>query len=397
MKTLIKILIFSLFVISCRNAENKNENKVITFDLKELPKLTTVKLTDLGFVDIEYIPLETNEQSIISGTNDVFMPIKIIVGERFYLIKHFNTILKFQNNGLFVTKIGTVGRGPNEFTVAHDANIEEKCQNIYLLARWQKKFFVYSERGELIKTIHIPFSPNVFSFLENGILCYSENSMGNIGNSYDLIDFNGMIIKSFPNKFPLIIHDAHYIDNENLFYKFDRRLFKKEIYSDTVYVYENEDFKPHLVIQTGNKLITPKARSEFDRLYLGKNYISPLRLFEFGEFVFYEFIYKIELPDNILIYSYIGSKKSNYQALINGNQGIINDLDGGPNIFPRTIKDDNTIIALVDALQIKTHVVSETFKNSKPKYPEKMKELEKLANNLKETDNPVLMIVKLKN
>ena len=75
----------------------------------------------------------------------------------------------------------------------------------------------------------------------------------------------------------------------------------------------------------------------------------------------------------------------------------MNDLDGGPNIFPRTIKDDNTIIALVDALQIKTHVVSETFKNSKPKYPEKMKELEKLANNLKETDNPVLMIVKLKN
>ena len=31
-----------------------------------------------------------------------------------------------------------------------------------------------------------------------------------------------------------------------------------------------------------------------------------------------------------------------------------------------------------------------------PKYPEKKKELEKLANSLKETDNPVLIIVRLK-
>ena len=32
----------------------------------------------------------------------------------------------------------------------------------------------------------------------------------------------------------------------------------------------------------------------------------------------------------------------------------------------------------------------------KPEFPEKKKELEKLANSLKETDNPILMIVKLK-
>jgi len=36
------------------------------------------------------------------------------------------------------------------------------------------------------------------------------------------------------------------------------------------------------------------------------------------------------------------------------------------------------------------------FKNSSPEYPEKKKELEKLANTLKETDNPVLVLVRLK-
>jgi len=71
-------------------------------------------------------------------------------------------------------------------------------------------------------------------------------------------------------------------------------------------------------------------------------------------------------------------------------------LDGGPGFFPKTIKDDNTIIGWVDAQKLKSHVASEEFKNSKPKYPGKKKELEKLANSLKETDNPVLVLVSLK-
>ena len=116
-----------------------------------------------------------------------------------------------------------------------------------------------------------------------------------------MIDTNGVIIKSFPNRYPFKNHDSYSTSGENLFYHFDKRLFKKEVYSDTVYCYENEEFKPHLVIQVGHKLITPQVRSEFDGLYLAKNYISPLNLFEFGEYVYYEFIYTFALPDDLNI------------------------------------------------------------------------------------------------
>jgi hypothetical protein len=128
---------------------------------------------------------------------------------------------------------------------------------------------------------------------------------------------------------------------------------------------------------------------------LAKNYITPRNFFEFGDYVYYEFTYKSDFP-NTLRYSFIGSKKGNFQILIKPEDGIINDLDGGTNILPLTIKDDNTIIGWVDAPELKTHVASEEFKNSKPKYPEKKKEIEKLANSLKETDNPVLVLVRLK-
>jgi hypothetical protein len=398
MKVFIKILIISIFVISCRNTNNQDENKIITFDLKELPKTTTVKLSDLGFVDVEYIPLETNEQSLISGIGDIFHSNSVIItGDGYFLLKHYKIILKFQGDGSFVSRIGTVGRGPNELTYVDDVNIDKESHNIYIVSGGQKKFNVYSENGEFIRTFPITLYALInFRFIDGNILCYCENHMGRIENSFTLMDTNGVIIKNYPNMFPFKKLSAYGFANENLFYQFNNQLFKKEVYSDTIYLFENMTFKPHLVIEVGDRLITPEARSKYEALYLAENYINPLNLFEFGDYVYYEFIYKFVPYGEELAYGFIGSKKNNFQALFNLEQGIINDLDGGPNIWPKTTKDDITLIGCIDALKLKTHVASESFKNSTPKYPEKKKELEKLAVSLKETDNPVLMLVRLK-
>jgi hypothetical protein len=395
MNILTRILILSLVAFSCKIEQNKDRKAVMVFDLKKLPDASIIKLSDLGFTDIEYVPLESNEQCMISGTEDLLTGNKFIIGERNYIIQRYTTILEFNTDGSFITRIGTKGRGPNEFTAAHDVKIDPNSKEIYLLAGWQKKFFVYSENGKIIRTFPITFSPSDFHFIGDNILCYSENHMGDIQNSYTLIDKTGKVIKYYPNKYPFKNHDAYGITGENLFYKFDNKLFKKEVYSDTIYSYNNEKFAPHMIIQVGDKLITPQARTEFDSRYLAENFIIPLNLFEFGDFVYYEFVYTFALP-KVLIYSFIGSKRNSFKALINTKQGIKNDLDGGPNILPKTIKDDNTVIGWVDALKLKAHVASDAFKNSTPKYPEKKKELEKLTERLKDTDNPVLVLLRLK-
>ena len=46
--------------------------------------------------------------------------------------------------------------------------------------------------------------------------------------------------------------------------------------------------------------------------------------------------------------------------------------------------------------KLKNHTASNKFKNSIPVLKNKKQELEKLAGSLKETDNPVLMLVRLK-
>jgi len=333
---------------------------------------------------------------MISSLDDLDPGNKLVFGERNCIIQQYSTILEFKTDGKFITRIGTKGRGPNEFTAVHDVNICARNQYIYLLARWQKKFFVYAENGKLLRTFPVTFSPSEFQFVDDKMLCYSENHMGDIQNSYTLIDTNGKVIKFFPNKYPFKNHDAYGIKGENLFYMFDNKLFKKEVYSDTIYLYDNGTFTPHMVIQVGEKLISPESRTKFESRYLAENFIIPLNLFEFGDYIYYEFVYKYVIPNDVLIYSFIGSKINNFKVIINTGQGFTNDLDGGPGFFPKTIKDDNTIIGWVDAQKLKSHVASEEFKNSKPKYPGKKKELEKLANSLKETDNPVLVLVSLK-
>jgi hypothetical protein len=390
MKALLSSLVIFLLVCSCQFIKNTNREQLKIFNLKELPKVTSVKLSDLGFDDIEYIPLETNDRCLVPTIND------IVIGKDYFLTHFFTQIYKFRFDGSFVSKIGTEGRGPNEFTVVHDLDIDIKNQNIYVVSAWQKKFFVYSESGVFIRSFQCPINTTNFRITEEGILCYNINSFGNVETSFNLIDSSGKSIKDFSNRYVwhLTQHNTYIFQNENQFYRFNNHLLKKEIYSDTVYSFINKDFKPYLVIEQGKRTITTKARSESNPEYIRDNFITPMNLFEFGNYIYYEFIVNLNEPGEKL--AFIGSKISKLNALIYPEKGIINDLDAGPNIWPKTIKDDNSIVTFIDVIQLKKYIASEDFKNSIPKYLNKKKKLEKLANSLKETDNPVLMVVRLK-
>ncbi|MCX6227403.1 MAG: hypothetical protein NTV01_22145, partial [Bacteroidia bacterium] len=77
------------------------------------------------------------------------------------------------------------------------------------------------------------------------------------------------------------------------------------------------------------------------------------------------------------------------------NSGLRNDYDGGVNFFKKMV-NDSTLAMWVDAWELKLHVSSRAFKNSTPKYPQKKKELERLANSLSDNDNPVLILCAFK-
>src|SRR5690606_30560914 len=106
---------------------------------------------------------------------------------------------------------------------------------------------------------------------------------------------------------------------------------------DTIYTFGNMEFKPRMIIDVGKKQVTPKVRSESDMLEINANYIQPMNLLEFGDFIYYSFVNKFVQGD-VRLYGFVGSKVGNYQSIINVGDGINNDIDGGLNILPLTTK-----------------------------------------------------------
>jgi hypothetical protein len=321
----------------------------------------------------------------------------MVFGKSFFLTHSYAIINMFRFNGSFVTKIGKEGRGPDEITVSHDVDINPKDESIYLVDGWLQKFLVYNRDGKFMRSFKCPLKAAIsFRITNDGILCYNDNNMARIKNSYILIDTIGKVIINYPNTYEWQhkMNPTYGYLHENLFYRFNDQVFKKEMYSDTVFVYRNKAFEPHLIIDVGKLRITPEARTNSPVAYIIHNFLVPEKLFECGDYIYYEFYFQPD--DENEGFSLIVSKVDNFKVLFDPEKGLINDLDGGPNIMPQTVKDNNTMVAWIEALKLKNYIASETFKNSKPKYPEKKKELEKLANSLKETDNPVLVLVRLK-
>jgi hypothetical protein len=402
MKRITLCLILIVLLIGCKNTEKYEKSSIITFNLKDNSKISTLRLSELGFSEIKYIPLESNENCMIPSIEAMVLnwgSYRIIFVDDIILIKNWNTILKFKDSGAFINRIGVEGRGPEEFLVAHDIDVNPLNKYVYLVSAWQKKINVYSENSNFLRSYSIPFyAPVSFRFIDGKILCYFDNIQGSVENSFVLMDTSGGIIKYYPNKYPYSIKNNSMfgLPHENLFYQYNNHLFKKEVYSDTIYVFEKNYFMPHMVLASGDKLISPSIRSEYDGFYIGEHYIQPLNLFEFGDYIFYGFINCTILNKVSEHFGFIGSKKNDFEVLFDLEKGIINDLDGGPDIIPVSVKDDNTLISLVDAMSFKAHVSSDKFKNVRPKYPDKKRELEKLASEIKDTDNPIIVLLRLK-
>lgn len=391
MQTLIRItVIFAMLLMDSLILSIPVECQSLKIDLRKLPAKEAVRLSDLGSTDIQYIPLETTKQNVLPEIKE------IVFGKTFFLTHSYANINMFRYNGQFVTRISKEGRGPDEITVAHDIDINPKDESIYLVDGWLQKFLVYNRDGKLMRSFKSPLKIAIdFRITNDGILCYIENNLARTNNSFILIDTLGNVIMNYPNNYKWQDKTNRTVGylHENLFYKFNGQLFKKEMYSDTVFVYRNKAFEPHFLIDVGKLRITPEARTNSPVDYIIHNFLTPQKLFEWGDYIYYEFDFQPD--DENEGFSLIASKVNNFRILFDPEKGLINDLDGGPNIMPQTVKDNNTMVAWIEAFQLKNHVASEAFKNSKPKYPEKKKDIEKLANSLKETDNPVLVLVRL--
>jgi len=343
---------------------------------------------------INYIPLDNK------------FPIGIIYSVKFtgnsvFLSAKDLGVIRFNREGKEPQIYGAVGRGPEEYVYCMSYAVNNKTDAVYVMDR-NNVIKVFANNGRYLKNINLPKSKSGFCFdnIEwfNSYLFVSQNiKMGHAEYNWIILDTLGTIINRKRNSIP------EFQGREGAgggTYTFSNKIFYWNWYNDTVFsVSENFDYKAACLFAPGEHRFPAKALPFVSLMQyenLVSKYMIPMRLFETNRHIVFEYylnkstISFIEKNSGIVFLF----SNENYATV-----GIGNDLDNGLDFQPIGYfveKDREFLFGLLYPYQIKAHVGTETFINSSPKYPEKKKELEKLANSLKETDNPVLVLVRLK-
>ncbi len=396
--------LFTLIIILFSCTQKKEVDNIV--DLTLITEPNVINLSELGS-EITYIPLETDASFLIQQIDKL-----IYEDGSYFILGSINShnevrdknapppppmmpnrsLYRFSNNGEFICHISNKGGGPSEYIDIQDFlyNKNNNTINIFILNEikefsvdgiWQKnRTLEYDEVTSL-------------GYTNNQILGYINNAEGKSEYSFVLFDANGKVINKYKNKYRFNVSTgAIYFNPECIFYQYNEILHCKELNSDTIFSFDNGTFIPKYILNQGEAKYTTDLREKSITTNLTK-YIIQKNLFESENYLFYQ--YNWEKRNNC----FIQNKSNETHYLIDNGKGLVNDLDNGPNFkIQNTINVDGTeyMVSWINAFELKAHVESSDFKNSTPKYPEKKKELEQLANSLNENDNPVLMLVKLK-
>lgn len=145
---IVNICFCILLIISCSKNRDKSSNLIININPNEATK---IKLNS-WFKRIELIPLETTNESVITGCFKM-----IDAYSRFYIQdQRQHAIFVFSKTGkfLFSTKY-LLGKGPKQYSSLVDFDINRFTNNMEILDAIQRKIKIYDSNGGFINAISL--------------------------------------------------------------------------------------------------------------------------------------------------------------------------------------------------------------------------------------------------
>ena len=384
-----KIFIFYFLIVLLNACTQQSKSEKAIINPKNFVE-KDVLLSDFGN-DIKYVPLDSSV--IFSKIHYLEVKNKLF----FIGANPKKGLLIYDQTGKFQRRIGKIGRGPGEYEYGTCFSVDSKNKRIYILER--KKILVYSFDGKFIRKICLEKFDGNFAdikYLMNKLYLFEYITYGHAKYNWLVTDtlgnYNYSKLNSIaPFKSKMGFEKEAQILNNKIYYwnYYNDTIFEiQDNKNQAAYFFSKGDFRlPHGFIKWEN----------------AHKYFWPA---SFVETKSYQFLYSTLDKYQVLSYldktknnSYIINKVRNIDIDLFINPGIINDIDAGLSFSPLWyFQEDNEeyLVNRIDAFQLKAHVASDKFKNAKPNYPKKKKELENLANSLNENDNPILMLVKLK-
>ena len=385
-KTTLILLLFIL--VGCQNKEAPQQTTVPTIiDLvSAFENKATLKLSSIAS-SVEYITLESSRKAILGGGARIFVSDSFIVSFGHKKIDLFN-----RKNGKHIREIGKYGRGPNEFESVQHVEVFDELTHTIRARGWD--FMIeYNKEGKVIRRFKKPEDlKNANPYKDNIFVGYFMNRRGNEPRKIGFYNIeNGQWIKTFPNYLRCDPKSSVGINGyEGWFYRFNDELRFKETFNDTIFAVDLNRLQPRYIFDAG-QFKPPYRIKEYYKNY----YTVHGPIIESSLFLFFKFVHKR------IGYCAVYDKQNNNCRISESTfpirtlsatkiRAFENDIDNFLPFYPMSINRNNELISAIPAYE--TH---RWFQENPEKAAKLPPELQKLKN-IKETDNPVVMIAKLR-
>ena len=414
-----KKTIFLLFIFfnltSCLKKSTIEEYPIIDI-IGSVGKYQRIYCSDY-FSSIELIPLETTEDCLLDRREDIIFNASVILmrGNR------NNNLYAFDRTGMFKNEIGKKGQGPEEYISVGPVFFNYDRPAIYVGD--MTKIMEYEYNGGFIRSINIPRPEDKaltrISYVGDNIFVGNAYYDGKNRFKYCLFNQKGDTVKTFPNHIffdragsIISTHDASLNP-----VRVDNRLYLKDYINDTLYILTDKDKQPSLVFEF-KKHTFSKERLENSnpQATIISDDFRILGLVGLPEHIFYEvrvpesFPLPESKPEYVLITNKYEPATTGVYGIYNivektnilldtdqySQKGIINDLNGGLPFIPRYYAGNGIVADVWHSEEMKEMLTDEYFASQIIKDQKAHKKLKEILNNLKEDDNPVVIVAKLK-
>lgn len=368
--------LFSFLCLCCVLSVSAQKPVVINLAkaISESPK--EIMLNELAS-DIRYVPLETTDDCLMNN--------------EFYIMQYTGEdiitsgIFHFDKNGKFLNKIGSKGQGPEEY-----------LQGLFAFGDWKNKLLYvqnwttltcYGFDGTFVRSVPTPqLNMGAAGLFDENHILYSNDiyyaDKANPIQLYMVDSQNGKTVSKWRGHLEENKKYGMILTSRDFMYNYDNSLFYRPALENVIFKILSPK-KRQLVykfdcsgkdIDVSADEVDPKKRFQFLSVYWAK---------ETAQYLFVNYGMK-----NISRLGIYDKEKKTFT-----NVTIKDNLAGGYDIHPAWTSDDNHLLMVYYAgglLQDKEKRYSTGL------LPERKKELDELLKNIKEDDNPVVILVTLK-
>lgn len=395
MKTQTVFLLAFIFIITSCNTQKSTRQAASAalpymVDLEEgIGNIESVPLSSIG-KELEYIPLETDTACLLRRISNVSLC------DSFIFVSDGSKVFCFDRGGSFRYPIGSVGRGPEEYTYVRSFYVDKGSRDIYLLS--MGKLMVFGFDGKYKRSFKADFRPSqVISKDKNTLMFHLFNLSGpspDTAWSWYITDRQGVIISRILNHHKRMSQPGLLVPDSPLYLHGGITHFL-EFGNDTLYYFKNSVMEPYAIFNAGKlKMetdlhLTPETIKEVSDRIEGNFWIKEIR--ENDDFLFVNLAWG--LSDSV---SYCIYDKTNSGLTVLKDNGFADDINGGPSFWPLSIGDDNTLVDYEDAFTFINKIKKENSGASGENAGKISQKLAELGKRIDESSNPVLMLVRLK-